>query len=444
VIHWKDGQRREVMLCSANGIPLQEIGHRSISGETNYSAFASSDLFDHLHDQNLLSTVELTADSGRREIIALVRKKVRHYFRRRLQRESDEALQRLHEEGSYPYSHDARSDLDKIERRVFDLCAVNISRHLPSFTEKMDVDGRKLLLRVVREAITQNPTSVGKIIREVCRLPEREARSFARLLDDVPLTNVVHLGTMVAERLRFLKFFEALVYLDPFDQVIRERTQLHRILALNTWMFGEEYALGTDDDSLAMILTKHVEILGRDHLQPELQDGDIRDLISEFNRQRKKSPESLARIPDMMLWRRFVERRPDEYEFLVVEIKRPGVAIGRKEIAQIEDYAKAVATTPFADTERTDWVFVVVSDELDDHAMDRAHQKGLPPYTIQQRVDTRYEIRVIPWKQLLRTATARHNHLQDWLNYAVTRERVFELAEETYAEFLPPRKNRPR
>ena len=65
----------------------------------------------------------------------------------------------------------------------------------------MDVDGRKLLLRIVREAISQNPTSVGKIIREVCRLPDSEAKSFSRLLDDIPLGNVVHLARMVADRL---------------------------------------------------------------------------------------------------------------------------------------------------------------------------------------------------------------------------------------------------
>jgi hypothetical protein len=444
IIHWKDGERRELFLCSGNGIPLHEIGNRSLSGTANFSAFVSSDLFDRLHDQNLLSTVELTAESGRKEIINLVRKKVRHYFRRRLQRESNEALQRLHDEGSYPYASTPKSDVDRIERRVFDLCAVNISRHLPSFSEKMDLDGRRLLLRVVREALSQNPTSVGKIIREVCRLPERDAKSFARLLDDVPLGNVVHLGTMISERLRFLKFFEAIVYLNPFDQVVKERTQLHRILAANTWLFGEEYALGTDDENLASILAMHVAILGREHIQPELRDHDIQKLLSSFNQDRKKSPESLARIPDLMLWRRFVERRPDEYEFLVVEIKRPGVSIGRQEIAQIEDYAKAVVTTPFADSERTRWVFLVVSDELDEHAISRAHQQGMPAYTIQKPVDSRYEIRAMPWKQLIRTATARHDHLEKWLNYTVTRERVFELAEETYAEFLPPPKKKPR
>lgn len=440
VVHWTEGQRKEVFLCSSNGIPLHTINSRSLSATERFPVFVTSDLFEALHDQNLLSSVEMTAESGCKEIVTKIRQKVRGYFRRRLQSESDEALQRLRAEGSYPYANDPKTGIDQIERRVFDLCAVGISRHLPSFSEKMDVDGRKLLLRVVREALSQNPTSVGKIIREVCRLPEHAARSFARLLDDIPLGNVVHLAKMVSDRLHFLTFFEAVVHLDPFDRVVLERTQLQKLLEQNTWLFGEEYAAGTGDENLMAILEKHLEILGREHLQPECREQDIRQLMSDFNRHRLKTPESLARIPDLMLWQKFIERRPDEYEFLVIEIKRPGVKIGRAEIAQIEDYAKAVVTTPFTDTDRTQWVFVLVSDELDEHAQDRAHQRGLPAYTIQRPADGRYEIRVIPWSQLIRAARAKHEHLKKWLDLTTPKNRVFALAEEAYAEFLPPPK----
>jgi len=447
VLHWTEGQRKEVFLCSSNGIPLHEINSRSLSATDRFSVFATSELFDHLHDQNLLSSVEMTADSGRKEIVAKVRQKVRGYFRRRLQRESDEALQRLRDEGSYPYVQEPRSSIDQIERRVFDLCTVNISRHLPSFSERMDVDGRKLLLRIVKEAISQNPTSVGKIIRDVCRLPDSEATAFARLLDDVPLGNVVHLAKQVADRLCFLSLFESIVYLNPFAERIKERVHLQKLLEQNTWLFGEEYAAGTGDENLIGILAKHVEILGRDHLLPEMGDQDVKKLIAAFNKERTKTPESLARIPDLMLWQKFVERRPDEYEFLVIEIKRPGVSIGRKEIAQIEDYAKAVVTTPFAERDRTQWVFILVSDELDPHAKDRARQQGLPANTIQKPVDGKHEIRVMTWDQLIRTARARHEHLQKWLNFTATRDKVVTLAEETYAEFLPLAKrksSRPR
>jgi hypothetical protein len=203
-------------------------------------------------------------------------------------------------------------------------------------------------------------------------------------------------------------------------------------------LFGEEYAVGTDDENLKTVLERHIEILGRKHLQPAVADTDIQSLLAEFNRDRELTKQSLSRIPDLMLWRNYRERRPDEYEFLVLEFKRPGVHLGRDEIAQIEDYALAVTTTPFADSERTQWVFVLISDELDEYAKARTHQTGMPPYTIMKEAGKRYEIRAYPWSALIRSANARHEHLRAWLNHNVTLERAMERAAAAYEEYLPP------
>jgi hypothetical protein len=442
VIHWKPGQtRKEVLLCSENGIPLHQIDDRTISSSSEYSAFVRSALFDRLHEENLLQSIEMSGDPERSEAVNKIRTTLRKYFRKLQLTQADQTLIRLKTEGSYPYHHDPQTDIDKVERRVFDVCAINISRHLPNFTEGMDVQGRKLLLRMVQESLALNPSSVGKIIREVCRLPERDAKTFARLLDDVPLGNVVQAASMVSERLTFLKFFEAVIYLNPFDRLIKERTELHRILAMNTWLFGEEYAVGTDDENLKAVLESHVEILGRNHLQPEIREADLKVLLTEFNRTRELTEISLDRIPDLMLWRNYRERRPDEYEFLVIKIKRPGVPLGRKEIAQIEDYADAVTSTPFADSDRTRWVFVLVSDTLDKYADGRAHQDSMAAYTISKPAGARYEIRAYPWSVVIRSAKARHEHLRQWLNHNVTLERAMETASAAYDEYLPPPKN---
>jgi hypothetical protein len=123
-----------------------------------------------------------------------------------------------------------------------------------------------------------------------------------------------------------------------------------------------------------------------------------------------------------------------------VEFKRPGVHLGRKEIAQIEDYALAVTSTPFADSDRTQWVFVLISDELDDYVTARTHQTGMPTYTVMKEAGKRYEIRAYPWKALIRSANARHEHLRAWLSHNVTLERAMERATAAYAEYLPPPK----
>ena len=443
VIHWDSRQsHREAFFCGANGIPLHRLNDSFLAPGTEGTAFLKSDLFDKLHSENLLQTIEHTTEQDHREIVKTLKSRVRRYFHRLRQANAQAALNRLKDEGSYPYRQEPKTDIDRVERRVFDLCAIAIDRHLPNFSDGMDKSGRTLLLQLVREAIGQKPSAVGRIIREVCKLPKSDAERFASLLDDIPLSSLVNAAHLVAERLEFLKSFKAIVYLDPFDRVIKERTELQKILGPNTWLFGEEYALGTDDDDLRTVLEKHIEILGRGHLQPTMTDGNIRELLKEFNRGREKTSMSLNRIPDFMIWRRFEERRADEYEFLVIEIKRPGVAVGRKEHGQIEDYARAITSTPFFDGERTHWVFVVISDILSGEVEELAHQQNLPVYTTLRPAHGRYEIRAMPWSAIIQSAEGRHEHLRKWLGHNVSIGNALERAKTTYGEFLPPKSSR--
>jgi len=50
---------------------------------------------------------------------------------------------------------------------------------------------------------------------------------------------------------------------------VKERSQLHRILANETWVFREEYALTADDTTLTTELKAHTALLGREDLALE-------------------------------------------------------------------------------------------------------------------------------------------------------------------------------
>lgn len=438
VIHWVESKRhREVFLCGESGVPLHRLGDSFLGATCDGTVFVTCSAFDKLHQQNLLQTVESSTDKERVEMVRGLRAHIRGYFARERRKAAQTVIEDLKDEGSYPYRRAPKNDIDRIERQVFDLCALNISRHLPNFQEGMDPDGRKLLLRLIQEALSQSPSSVGKIIREVIKLPAADADRFSKLLDDVPLTNVVNAAHLIAQRLEFLSSFRAITMLDPFQRTIRERTELHRILASNTWLFGEEYHLGTSDQGFRAVLEKHISVLGRDQLAPEVDPTSLREAMNEWNQSRKGSSTSLDRVPDLMIYRRFTERRLDEYEFLVVEIKRPGIAIGDKEYRQLRDYARAVVQTPWADQEKSKWVFVIVSDSLDDDIDELAHQANLPPYTVYVHASGKYELRAMPWSVIIQNAEGRHERLREWLNHSVPIDVALARASSIYREYLP-------
>ena len=72
------------------------------------------------------------------------------------------------------------------------------------------------------------------------------------------------LGEDVADRLRFLNGIEAILFDADSKKRLKERSQLHRIVAQNCWLFGEEYNLSADDKSLTEVLRKHRKLLGDD------------------------------------------------------------------------------------------------------------------------------------------------------------------------------------
>ena len=99
---------------------------------------------------------------------------------------------------------------------------------------------------------------------------------------------------------------------------LKERSQLHRIIAQNCWLFGEEYNLSVDDQSLTEVLRKHRKLLG---------DNTVID-------ERVKHVSKERGIVDLVLSRAIRRHKADELTHLVVELKAPKVKIDRDEITR--------------------------------------------------------------------------------------------------------------
>src|SRR6185369_7166578 len=120
-----------------------------------------------------------------------------------------------------------------------------------------------------------------------------------------------------AERLQFLAGLEELLFSDSTKRSLKERTQLHRMLESETWLFGEEYLLTNSDENLNTVLRKH---LGR--------------LRSGVRRARREEPvqrdDGSQAVIDMLLGREIPAYAQPRREYLVVELKRPSEKIDLK------------------------------------------------------------------------------------------------------------------
>lgn len=131
-------------------------------------------------------------------------------------------------------------------------------------------------------------------------LPKRKREELAQLLRETSLSSIIGAAKVVADRIKFLNGLEAVLFDPDPKKRFKERTQLHKIIAQNTWLFGEEFSLSVNDQSLTAALIEHKKELKTEIVidEPVIFTGENPGLlacaIKELGRTRQPSP-SLGR-----------------------------------------------------------------------------------------------------------------------------------------------------
>jgi hypothetical protein len=208
---------------------------------------------------------------------------------------------------------------------IFDIVAVTVQEAAPEFHEIPNTQ-MALHLRMLRHAIERSPTELQRILDEVLKLPKRKQQELARLLDETNLSGIISAATIVADRLKFLTALQYVLFDYDAKQKLKERSQLHKILEQNTWIFGEEYNLWASDKGLTTVLKAH-----KKKLDPNLV---IDEPVKVIDKKRG--------VVDLMLSRAQRRHRKNDIEHLVIELKAPKIKISATHLTQIEGYALAV------------------------------------------------------------------------------------------------------
>lgn len=421
IIEWKKKTSGKTVLywCDENGFCLSETEPKLKSNRFNFSAYIKSKNFRRLHDDDRLLP-EL--DEEARQYNALCVSQLQDYIRSRIASEASEIIQQMHDEHTYPYDSPPQTAVEKAEREVFGICVSTVHEFLPDL-RNTDKTSQKFTYRLLREALESKPTTISEIFAEVLRLPKDKQEELADLLKRTSLSCIIQTATTVSDRLAFISGLEQITHDKQFKKHVRERKELHRILANELWIFGDQFTLGTDDVTLAKVLRQHRDLL---KLAPVLKGG------------KKKSPSGgLSDIPDLSLWRNYYRAgRNDEFEHLVIELKRPKVHISQTEIVQIKRYATTVMNDSNFDKSRTRWRFVVIGDDIAADSVDDCNQRNREPGHIAD--GPFHDIYVFKWSQIIHDAKIRLQWIQKSLEIRVENDcEGIEYLRKRYAEFLP-------
>jgi hypothetical protein len=416
VIEWSETMPRALCFCNEEGMALWEEKPKIRAPGFDFTAYICWSGFE---DNTRILAPEMDPQSS--AIIDASKTQLKKHFKERSEDERRRQVDEWKAENVYPFDDEPESATETASRELFDVVAVTAR----SVVNSGESDSKRFSLRLLREAVEQNPGSLHRVLNEVLGLPEKELLELDKLLDQTSLSKVIAASRAITNRLDFLAGLEHLVMDKDSKDKLLERSQLHRILADETWVFGEEFNLTADDESLNAVLKAHVKLLGRDDLAPE----ELRAPV-EGAGERKRA------IVDLMLARGIPQGR-NRLEHLVVELKRPSVAIGPKELQQVRDYAFAVASDDRFSKTDVEWDFYAVSTSLAGTVEEDASQVGQPQGLATTYKDGRVRVWAKTWAELIQDARHRHKFVKDRLDYAPSAQEAFRYLKEAHAEFLP-------
>lgn len=335
-------------------------------------------------------------------------------FREQAEDEVRACVEAWKSEQVYPFHDEPRNLVEQVERQVFDIVATNVARYLPGFDDATS-PSKAFQLRMLRQAVEKSPEELQLTLSEVLRLPRHKLDELAGLLRDVSLSAIIGSARVVADRLLFLNGLEAILFDAEPRQRLKERSQLHRIVAQNPWLFGDEFTLSVDDQSLTEVLRKHKRLLDED----VVIDAPVQHVSQERG------------IVDLMLSKASRRHRANSLTHLVVELKRPSVKLDRDEIAQIEGYAASVMEDERFRNVDVQWKFWVVSDELGAVARFRI---GRGDGDIVRHDNVAVYLKT--WAQVIDENRARLQFFQEKLAYQVDREASIKHLRTHYGKYL--------
>jgi hypothetical protein len=417
LIEWRADTKRTLYLCPENGFPLDQVETRFHVPGFSFSAYLKSPYISLLHNEGRLGIAEM--DAVLHQAVDVARDAIKEHFRERAAQQARNVVEEWRAQNVYPFKGEPATPVERAERQIFDIVASNVQQLTPDLAAA-GPRARALHLRMLRHAIERGPDELQAILREVLDLPERKQKELAALLQETTLSAIITAAKTVADRLKFIAALESIVFDPKTKGRLKERSQLHKILAENTWVLGEEYNLWASDKDLKRVLEKHRAVLDPDIV--------IDEPVKVIGKKRG--------IVDLMLSRATRRHRADDIEQLIVELKAPRVTIGADEITQGQRYAIAVSQDErFHTVNGVRWHFWIVSNKYDDFAKEVIEGGPDPARRLIYRKGN-ISVGIKTWGELIEENRARLQFFQEQLQHSADESTAIRYLQERHSKHL--------
>lgn len=336
-------------------------------------------------------------------------------------------LEKLEADKYYPYKNEEKGT-HWCSQKLFERSAYVFEDKM-NLLEK-NVANRKIIYLLLRSVIENG--DLAYLFGEVLGLSKESRRQLTDLLKKTDLSEIVRFSSEVARKEQFIDFLNKLIY-GKISKLVKERSQLHKIIEKELWVFGEEYNNTLklwSDESLA----NNLDELHSKYLNYALKKED-ENLINEVKGK-------VRSITDLFFYN---EKKLGDgrREVMIVELKAPKCAISHKELTQVDRYAYEISSQSQYPKQSVTYKILLISSKITDYArtmIDANKLNIITPFLYKKINENGADIRiyVMEWSELIEKNKMHLSYLSNGLK--VKYEEVSMIFEKDYPDLLIPNK----
>jgi hypothetical protein len=347
-------------------------------------------------EQDLLNPDAATTESKVwKTVDRLVVGKVREVYEAFLREHVEREIQKYEIEGSFPdFSELPEVDAEWRSRNI---------RHIvrtiyvadPGLFGSLPKKQRTVLIRLLdRLSVSNENDAIFDVIKGILDLDAKAVKQLASHLERTTFDSIVETIEALQKRQTAVDQIRQLMRVHYKE--VRETPDLQKIIELNTWLFGPQFeTLGAEETTFTEIARRlRSKIHGIDNVANEdVEDGATIEVSQRqpdlFLVRKLPAPDSLGRMQN---------------RWVIIEIKRPGVALNYKHLRQVDDYIRIIEGDPEFAAEQTRVELILVGRKIssvDTEIRSRLRQvadRGVPGLI---RQDERFTVFVLNWETIL-------------------------------------------
>ncbi len=252
-------------------------------------------------------------------------------------RHVDQEIEKYDERGYFPSYNNLSQSFADFRKRNTKSVLKSLYIADPKIFNTLHPKPTKILIRLLDKLLVSNENdTLIDVLEGVLDLDSEKLSQFTSQLKKSKLENIISTIESLQRRQQAVHELKEIM-LNRSSEVL-ETPDLQKIIENNTWLFGPQYTtLGAEEDTFNKLAIR---------LRNEVKDINI---ISQADIDVGSDLDGINRQVDLFLARKvatFDSSSKKIFKCIIIEIKRPGIALNKQHLRQIDDYAEILSKHP--------------------------------------------------------------------------------------------------